>query len=232
MQQTNQRSEEPSLEPTPHTHTTHLRMHLASRWTALLGILASGILYLFLPERLIIGPSWLLLVIEVILMLPYVVSLLTKRYLPHLAMRTLALILLGIITLTLAIGISLLVAQLPYEKGQVLLRAAVLLWIFNILVFALWYFELDGGGPLKRHLAGYKAADFLFPQQATETLHELWIPKFLDYLFLAFTASTALSPTDTYPLTQRAKGLMMIEAVFSLVIIVLLAARAVNILGS
>ena len=102
MQQTNQRSEEPSLEPTPHTHTTHLRMHLASRWTALLGILASGILYLFLPERLIIGPSWLLLVIEVILMLPYVVSLLTKRYLPHLAMRTLALILLGIITITLA----------------------------------------------------------------------------------------------------------------------------------
>ena len=232
MQQTNQRSEDSSLQTAPHTHTTHLRMHLASRWTALLGILASGILYLFLPERFIIGPSWLLLVIEVVLMLPFVISLLTQHYLPHLAIRTLALILLGIITLTLAIGIALLVSQLTNEKGQVLLRAAVLLWVFNILVFALWYFELDGGGPLKRHLAGYKAADFLFPQQASETPHELWIPKFLDYVFLAFTTSTALSPTDTFPLTRRAKGLMMVEAVFSLVIIVLLAARAVNILGS
>jgi hypothetical protein len=79
-----------------------------------------------------------------------------------------------------------------------LLRAAALLWSFNILVFALWYWEIDGGGPWKGHLAGHRAADFLFPQQAKD---EHWAPHFLDYLFVAFTGVTALSPPDTYPLT-------------------------------
>jgi len=112
-----------------------------------------------------------------------------------------------------------------------LLRAAGILWVFNILVFALWYFEIDGGGPLKRHLAEPKATDFLFPQYAPGS-NSNWKPQFLDYVFLAFNSSTALSPADTQPLTKKAKVLMMIQAVFSLVVIVLLAARAVNILQS
>src|SRR5207244_10337054 len=109
-----------------------------------------------------------------------------------------------------------------------LLRSAAVLWCFNILVFALWYWELDGGGPWKRRQPDHPAADFLFPQQVDG---KSWAPHFLDYLFVAFTGATALSPADTYPLTRPAKALMMSEAVLSLTVIGILVARAVNILG-
>ena len=116
-------------------------------------------------------------------------------------------------------------------KGSFLLRSAALLWITNILVFALWYWEFDGGGPHKRHKSGHQAADFMFPQQADGNKTG-WVPEFVDYLFVAFTGATALSPADTLPLSRPAKLLMVTEAMLSLIIIVLLAARAVNILGS
>ncbi len=217
--------------PTASKRKNHMRAHLLSRLAALAGVLALGVLYLFLPDKLIIGPSWLLLVIEAALILPFVIALTTQRNLPHGLIRTVALVTLGITTLALAIGIALLVYTLPQPgtKGLNLLRSAGILWVFNILVFALWYFEIDGGGPLKRHLAGPQATDFLFPQYAPG-YNSNWKPHFLDYMFLAFTSATALSPADTQPLTKKAKGLMMIQAVFSLVVIVLLAARAVNIL--
>ena len=139
---------------------------------------------------------------------------------------------LGIVTLALAISILLLIISLPTNKHATdLLGSAAVLWSVNVLVFALWYWEIDGGGPWQRHQAGHQAADFMFPQQANGN-DGSWAPHFLDYLFLAFTGSTALSPADTFPLTRPAKTLMMIEAMLSLTIIVLLAARAVNILGS
>ena len=215
------------------THKNHRRTHLLSRLAALAGVLTLGLLYLFLPDKLIIGPNWLLLVIEAALILPFVIALTTQRSLPHGLIRATALVTLGITTLALAIGIALLVSTLPQSgtKGPYLLRSAGILWVFNILVFALWYFEIDGGGPLKRHLAGPQATDFLFPQYAPGSKSN-WMPHFIDYVFLAFTGATALSPADTQPLTKKAKTLMMIEAVFSLVVIVLLAARAVNILSS
>ena len=217
--------------PTASKQKNHMRAHLLSRLAALAGVLALGVLYLFLPDKLIIGPSWLLLVIEAALILPFVIALTTQRNLPHGLIRTVALVTLGIITLALAVGIALLVYTLPQPstKGLNLLRSAGILWVFNILVFALWYFEIDGGGPLKRHLANPQATDFLFPQYAPG-YNSNWKPHFLDYVFVAFNSSTALSPADTQPLTKKAKGLMMIQAVFSLVVIVLLAARAVNIL--
>jgi uncharacterized membrane protein len=212
-------------------HKQHMRAHLLTRFAALAGVLALGVLYLFLPTRLIIGPNWLLLVIEALLILPFFVALTTHRTLPHRLIRTAALVTLGVTTLALAIGIALLVSTLPEPttKGLNLLRSAGILWVFNILVFALWYFEIDGGGPLKRHMAPPQATDFLFPQYAPGS-NSNWKPQFLDYVFLAFNSSTALSPADTQPLTKKAKALMMIQAVFSLVVIVLLAARAVNIL--
>jgi uncharacterized membrane protein len=141
----------------------------------------------------------------------------------------LVLIPLGVSTLALFVGVALFVLTLPSDRHATrLLRSAAILWSFNILVFALWYWEVDGGGPWKRHLSGHRAADFLFPQQATG---EPWTPHFLDYLFVAFTGATALSPTDTYPLTRLAKMLMMCEALLSLAIAAILIARAVNILG-
>jgi len=203
---------------------------VAPRWTAIIGTLILGLLYLVFPDRLVIGPKWLLLVVEVLLLLPLVLSHLTGRKLPHITVRILTLAILAAVTLALASGVALLIITLPENReARNLLLSAALLWFFNILVFALWYWETDGGGPVKRHQKGHQAADFMFPQQANGN-DGSWAPYFLDYLFVAFTGATALSPADTFPLTRRAKGLMMIEAVLSMSIIVLLAARAVNIL--
>ncbi len=205
---------------------------MAPRWAAIVGILATGVLYALLPQRLRIGPNWLLLAIEVAALLPLVFILLTREDYSHRVIRIYIMILLGIVTLALALSILLLIISLPSKKHATdLLGSAAVLWSVNILIFALWYWEIDGGGPAKRHQSGHQAADFMFPQQANGN-DGSWAPHFLDYLFLAFTGSTALSPADTFPLTRPAKTLMMIEALLSLTIIVLLAARAINILGS
>jgi uncharacterized membrane protein len=195
---------------------------------ALVGMIVIGLLYAALPQNLIIGPNWLLLVLEAVFLVPLLISVAMKRGLSHNAKRHLVLLPLGIITLALVLGIALLIITLPADKHAVnLLRSAAILWCFNILVFALWYWELDGGGPWKRHLSGHQAADFMFPQQAGGNS---WVPHFLDYLFLAFTAATALSPADTLPLSRPAKALMMTQAILSLTLVTVLAARAVNIL--
>src|SRR6266699_3188148 len=197
--------------------------------TALIGILVTGLLYLVLPPNLTIGPNWLLLVVEGVFVVPLFIDVLTAWNLPPTVRRMLVLVPLAVSTLALVIGVALFVFTLPTDTHAInLLRAAALLWSFNILVFALWYWEVDGGGPWKRHLAGHRAADFLFPQQAAG---EHWAPHFLDYLFLAFTAATALSPADTYPLTRLAKVLMMFEALLSLIVVGILIAHAVNLLG-
>jgi uncharacterized membrane protein len=201
-----------------------------TRWAALAGALAIGILYLALPEKLTFGPSWLLLVIEAVLLLPFLLASIFRHPLRHIMARITGLTLLGVVTAGLAGSIALLINTLPTEKGVVLLRSAALLWCTNILVFALWYWEIDGGGPRKRLNSGHQATDFMFPQQVDGNSTK-WAPHFVDYLFLAFTDATALSPADTFPLTRPAKALMMIEAVLSMIIIVLLAARAVNIYG-
>src|SRR5205814_5793216 len=102
--------------------------------------------------------------------------------------------------------------------ATILLRSALLLWCSNVLIFGLWYWQIDGGGPVKRHQPGSQAADFLFPQQEDGNPTG-WIPHFLDYLFLAFTGATALGPADISPLTQRAKALMMIEVLLCLLVV-------------
>jgi uncharacterized membrane protein len=111
------------------------------------------------------------------------------------------------------------------------------LWITNILVFAVWYWRLDAGGPHQRDKRpGHTEGDFLFPQMtmSEQALRdagmENWSPEFIDYLFLAFNTSTAFSPTDVPVLARWAKVLMMLQSLLSLLILALLAARAVNIL--
>lgn len=214
------------IAPEPHEK----RGGIVSRWTVLLGIVAIGLFYFALPDRLTIGPSWLLLAIEAIVIIPLIFIRRSGHPLAPKTTRILALVLLGVVTIGLVGSVALLILNLPAEKGSSLLRDAALLWGTNILVFALWYWEVDGGGPQKRHLSGHKAADFMFPQQGDGNTTG-WVAHFTDYLFLAFTGATALSPTDTFPLTRQAKMLMMTEAMLSMVVIVLLAARAVNIYG-
>ena len=212
-----------------------LRGLLVQRWAAVLGTLSFGVLYLFLSDKLRFGfiPRWLPLAIELVLMLPLLYSLLMHRHLSQRLIRTLGFLLAGVITLALVASIALLLISLPQrQSGQSisLVRDAVILWVSNILVFGLWYWELDGGGPLKRHQANHKAVDFMFPQQVDGDTNG-WAPHFIDYVFLAFNTATAFSPTDTPPLSRPAKVLMMIESLISLVIVAGIAARAINILG-
>jgi Protein of unknown function (DUF1345) len=200
------------------------------RWPAFVGMLAAAAVYLALPEPLSVGPGWSLLAIIVLLMVPIVIS---DRRGDHKVTRTLTLIANMIITLAMIAALVHLVRGIPehMETPKAMLRSAAALWVANILIFALWYWKLDGGGPLRREGPGGLAnSSFLFPQMARENRDESWAPHFVDYLFLAFNTSTAFSPTDTAVLSRWAKLGTMLQSLISLMIIALLAARAVNIL--
>jgi hypothetical protein len=206
---------------------------MAPRWAAAIGALAFGVIYAVLPDRVTIVPNWLPLVLEIVLLIPLILAGVIRRPLRHEVARSLAFALLTVVTTTLMGGIILFVGTLASPKSQYspesLLRTAALLWSANVLVFSLWYWEIDGGGPRKRHQHGHQAADFMFPQQVDGNEGH-WVPRFFDYLFVAFTDATAFSPTDTYPLTQIAKILMMVEAVNAIAILVIIVGRVVNIL--
>jgi len=138
----------------------------------------------------------------------------------------------GFVTVDLLISVGLLISRLPdhRETPLELLKAAAGLWFANVIVFASWYWRLDGGGPNRRERRQHhNDGAFLFPQMTLTHTHG-WRPNFVDYLFLAFNTSTAFSPTDAPVLTRWAKLLMMVQASISLSTIAVLAARAVNVL--
>jgi len=201
------------------------------RWPAFVAMLAAAGVYFALPEPLSLGPSWLLLAIVVLLLIPIVVS---DRRGDHKVTRILTFAANGIITTAMIAALAHLVQGIPQhlEAPKALLRSASILWFTNILVFALWYWKLDGGGPLSRERpGGLLNSSFLFPQMMGRGKHDpSWSPNFVDYLFLSFNTSTAFSPTDTAVLSRWAKLAMMLQSLISLTIIALLAARAVNIL--
>jgi uncharacterized membrane protein len=202
-----------------------------ARWPALVAMMADALLYLALPERLSVGPRWGLLAVIILLLIPIIF---TYRRGHHNITATLTFVANGAITLALIGSLILLVQGLPHHKdppGTLLLSAAAL-WITNVLVFALWYWKLDAGGPLGRDRPGGAAkSSFLFPQMVRHSdADQRWSPEFIDYLFLAFNTSTAFSPTDTAVLSRWAKAAMMLQSLISLSIIALLAARAVNVL--
>ncbi|HME12016.1 MAG TPA: hypothetical protein VKF79_04105 [Candidatus Acidoferrum sp.] len=201
------------------------------RWPAFVAMMAAALLYLALPEPLSLGPSWGLLVIIALLLVPLTVSARRRR---HDITRVLTFTANGVITLAMIVSLGILIYGIPRhtESPQALLRSASALWFTNVLVFALWYWKLDAGGPLGRDSSrGRLDSSFLFPQMmAPGGGYESWSPNFMDYLFLAFNTSTAFSPTDTAVLSRWAKVGMMLQSLISLTIVALLAARAVNIL--
>jgi hypothetical protein len=201
------------------------------RWPAVVAMIAAGCLYWSLPEPLSVGPGWLLLAVTLVLTIPLLIS--NHRGEFNIA-RILTFAMNALITLAMIASLASLIQGLPHHRNtpQALLRAAVALWVTNVLVFALWYWKLDGGGPLMREgRRGRLESSFLFPQMLGEDGGDpSWSPHFMDYLFLAFNTSTAFSPTDTAVLSRWAKAGMMLQSLISLTIIALLAARAVNIL--
>jgi len=206
------------------------------RWPAAVAAVAVGILYYVVPEQLTVGPGWLLLAVTALLLLPTVVFYRIGRARLN---EIFAYAYLTAITLGLVGSLTLLVTRLPSHKDQPveLLRAAGALWVGNVLVFASWYWRLDGGGPNERDKQGvHTDGAFLFPQMTMDQSlkkqmgEECWSPGFLDYLFLAFNTSTAFSPTDVPVLSRWAKVMMIVQSTISLATVALLAARAVNIL--
>ena len=206
------------------------------RWPAFIAIVAVGGLYAGLPSYLIVGPHWLFPAIVLALLVPTVISHGTGH---HRINRFFGFTVSTVLTVGMFASVGLLVRALPghKEKPTDLLLSASFLWITNIFVFALWYWRLDAGGPHGRDKRfGHPEGAFLFPQMTmtpeakTAAAEHGWSPNFADYLFLAFNTSTAFSPTDVPVLARWAKLLMMLQSLVSLTILVLLAARAVNIL--
>ncbi len=206
------------------------------RWPALVAVLAVGASNFALPDSISVGPRWLLLVIIEVLIVPVII---THNRGHHAVNHFLGQLVAAIVTTFMVWSLILLIHALPSHKESPieLLKSAALLWVTNVLVFASWYWRLDAGGPNVRDLRGVHCSGaFLFPQMTLEPEHAeegagaIWSPQFVDYLFLAFNTSTALSPADTAVLSRWAKVLSMTQASISLTIIVILAARAVNIL--
>lgn len=206
-------------------------------WPPFVAMLAVGGLYAALPPSLLGGaPRWVL--VTVVLSLGVPILILHHRH-NHFVGQVLGYILNSVVTITLIVSLGFLIEQVTEHKvtPSQLLRSAAALWVSNFLIFASWYWRLDGGGPHQRALTlGHTDGAFLFPQM---TMHpdaksaageEEWEPNFVDYLFLAFNTSTAFSPTDVPVLSRWAKILMMVQAMISLLVLALLAGRAVNIL--
>jgi uncharacterized membrane protein len=207
------------------------------RWPAIIAALGTGVLFIVLPEDLTVGPGWLPFLLSAVILVPTVAF----RRAGRLRLNELfSYAGLAVITLALLSSMTLLVMRLPHYKGPPvdLLRAAAALWFSNVLVFASWYWRLDGGGPNQRDKRGvHTDGAFLFPQMMMDQERkrqmgeECWSPGFIDYLFLAFNTSTAFSPTDVPVLSRWAKVMMIVQSIISLATVVLLAARAVNILS-
>jgi hypothetical protein len=206
------------------------------RWQALLAFLAVGAIYLALPRSLIVGPIWLLPTLIVVLLVPTVLS---HRMGRRSLNRVLGTLINGITTLALIGSVILLVRALPShtESPLQLLLSGALLWLTNVIVFALWYWRLDGGGPtIRQELKKFGSTSFLFPQM--QVPHDeraqfectRWRPRFIDYLFVAFTQSSTFGPTDAPLLARWVKILAMIQIFISLSIVILLISRAVGVL--
>jgi uncharacterized membrane protein len=204
-----------------------------SRLPASIAILASAVLYVLLPDELSLGPGVIFPIVAVLLVLPLTLADALGR--AHAWQRPLALTLLGFTVLANGTSLGLLVDQLISTSsgmsGKQLLGGALTVWISNLLVFALLYWELDRGGPRQREADGGDTPDFLFPQMTdAKDIMPGWQPAFSDYLYTASTNATAFSPTDTMPITGWAKLLMSMQSLSSFVLVVLVTARAVNIL--
>jgi uncharacterized membrane protein len=206
--------------------------HHEHRWPALLAVVVTIALQLVLPDKLIrgLGDRALIPAFEGVLLVvnPGRISKEESR------LRVIGVTLIALITVANVVSLTELIHALLYGTkagGRPLVYASVPIWLTNVLVFGLWYWELDRGGPAARQLRNHRQPDFLFPQMSTPACDPGWTPDFLDYLYTSFTNATAFSPTDTMPLTPWAKLLMMIQSFASLVTVAVVISRAVNILS-
>ena len=235
----------------PHYHPRP-RTHPSDVWLARGAILLiAGLQLLFVNGHLTFGPRWEAPAFEIAMLLPLTVATAWHQQRARVATedhhrqaivrhgRWIRWFSLALTVAVMAINFEALVSVMRAllhgakgPSGQSLLIDALNIWFTNVVVFALWFWTIDRGGPIARELGTPSRPDFLFPQMLGESDENPdWTPGFFDYFYVSFTNATAFSPTDTMPLTIRSKMLMAIEAFVSLLTVGLVAARAVNILS-
>ncbi len=214
------------------------------RWHAALAVVGILVLYATLPPRIIVGPFWLLPLLVLGILVPLLI-LSPQRHRESERARFASIAHIALLSAFNVATVGLFLVQLLFPHhhrvftGEQLLLAAVQIWPTNLLVYSLLFWEIDGRGTAARCHQSFvdnpQLGDFMFSQSLLDPQLRAktnWRPRFIDYLFLAFTNATAFSPTDTFPLTALGKTLMMAEALISLVTIAIVAGRAVNILGT
>jgi uncharacterized membrane protein len=204
-----------------------------ARWPVIVAIVGLTGCSLALPDELVLGPRWALpVLVGVLVVATYWAHRAAKHHLDKMGGYAISVI----VTLALIYSIVRLLMTLPSktEPPAVLLKSASVLWVTNLLVFALWYWRLDAGGPHAREKRGeHTEGAFFFPQMmpgGDVGGNDHWVPNFIDYLFVAFATSTTLGPTDTAIMSRWAKVLTMVQSLIALVCVGVLVSRAVGLL--
>jgi uncharacterized membrane protein len=212
-----------------------LARRLEPTWPAAVAVLAALALQLALPDKLVLGPKWVLPALEAVLLGTLVLTTPYRHHRESRRARAAAITVVGAVNLANVVSLGLLVYYLVQggrADGKQLILSSIAIWLTNVLIFGLWFWEIDRGGPGARTRAEPDPPDFQFPQMIAQAQPPSgWRPNLVDYLYVSLTNATAFSPTDTMPLTRRAKALMGVQALASLITLALVAARAVNILG-
>jgi hypothetical protein len=210
-------------------------------WPAQLCVLAAILLQVGLSTRLTVGPRWLLPSLEGVLLIGLAATTPRGRVHEDHPVRRIAVGLIAVVNAANAISLYLLAHELMNKhiaNGRALILSGIAIWLTNVLIFALWYWQLDRGGPANRarrldpHTPEGRP-DFVFSQMDSGRPYtpDDWMPEFLDYLALGVTTATAFSPTDTMPISRQAKALMSTQALISVVTLGLIISRAVAILS-
>lgn len=206
------------------------------RWPPALAILVVIFLLATLPGHVTALPVWVSYLAALAVLVPMAGVALTRGNILWLRIERAIIILLATVYVAntiaeLADMIGVVTLHPSGNNAFSLLSSSVAIWIANVLIFSLLYWQIDRGGPYARASKSSAKPDWVFPQPATpEDLPPDWRPLFLDYLYLGYNTATAFSPTDALPLTHRAKMLMMIESTISLLTMVIILSRAINII--
>jgi len=208
------------------------------RWPPTLAILVVLLVMIELPPHVLVRPIWVSRLAGLAALVPMAAVALTTASTRWLRIERTIIMLIAVAYIAntiieLADMIGIITLHPPESRPLALLTSSVTIWVTNVLTFSLLYWQIDRGGPYARTIKSGIKPDWLFPQAGIpEDAPPDWRPFFLDYLSLGYNTATAFSPTDVLPLTRRAKMLMMTESTISLLTLVFVAARAVNILPS
>jgi len=204
-------------------------------WPCQFAIVSALALQVSLPGKLRLGPTEGIPGLEAALIIWLFFATPQKLEGRHRNRRRIALVLTSLVSIANAASLALLTHELLHSKnpadGHQLIVSGTLIWLTNVIIFGLWYWEIDRGGPGQRAEGEDGPPDFLYPQMTDDRVEPLdWRPMFFDYLYVSLTNAMAFSPTDTMPLSRGAKAMMSLQSLVSIVTIALVVSRAVNIL--